>query len=68
MEVDTFNPRMQACRSLSSSQSTEQDPGQPSLGSKGVGKQKTSNDVIEQGSHVPAPASRSFGHVALGLE
>ena len=27
-------------------QSTEQDPGQPSLGSEGVGKQKASDNVI----------------------
>ena len=35
----------------------EQVPGQPSLGSEGVGKQKAGDNVIEQGGHVPAPAS-----------
>jgi hypothetical protein len=39
------------------SQSTEQVPGQPSLGSEGVGKQKAGDYVREQGGHVPAPAS-----------
>ena len=38
-------------------QSTEQDPGQPSLGSEGVGKQKASDNVIVQGGHVLVPAS-----------
>jgi hypothetical protein len=44
-------------------------PGQPSLGSEG--KQKAGDNVIEQRSYVPAPASRelgSFGHVVLALE
>jgi hypothetical protein len=35
----------------------KQVPGQPSLGSEGVGKQKACDIVIEQGTHVPAPAS-----------
>jgi hypothetical protein len=30
---------------------------QPSLGSEGVGKQKAGDNIIEQGGHVPAPAS-----------
>ena len=38
-------------------QSTKQVPGQPSLGGEGVEKQKTSENVIEQGGHLPAPAS-----------
>jgi hypothetical protein len=38
-------------------QSTEQDPGQPSLLSEGVGKQKASDSVIKQRSYLPAPAS-----------
>ena len=40
-------------------------PGQPSLSSEG--HQKAGEDVIEQGGHVPAPAS-NFGHVVLALE
>jgi hypothetical protein len=38
-------------------QSSEQVPGQPSLGTEAVEKQKAGNNVIEQGSHVPGPAS-----------
>jgi hypothetical protein len=38
-------------------QSTEQVPGQPSLGGEGVGKQKAVDTVIEQGGHVPAQAN-----------
>ena len=38
-------------------QSTEQDPEQPILGSEGVGEQKAGDNVIEQGDHVPDPAS-----------
>jgi hypothetical protein len=30
---------------------------QSSLGSEGAGKEEMSDNVIEQGSHVPAPAS-----------
>ena len=50
---------------------TEQVPGQPNSGSEGVGKQKASDDVIEQGGHVPAQQAAelgSFCHVALSLE
>ena len=52
-------------------QSTEQVPGQPSLGSEGVGKQKAGNNVIEQKTTFqPQEAAElgSFGHVALALE
>jgi hypothetical protein len=35
----------------------EQVPGQPSLVSEGVGKPKADVNVVEQGGHVPAPAS-----------
>ena len=48
-------------------QATEQVPGQPSLDSEGVGKQKGGNRIRWEG-HVPAPTSSSFGHVALALE
>jgi hypothetical protein len=44
-------------------QSTEQDPGKPSLGSEGVRKQKANDNVIEQGGHVPAPARRRTHHL-----
>lgn len=52
----TFNPsfpEIKSCKCLSPrpARSTEQDPGQPSLSSKGnLGKQKASEDVIEQGT------------------
>ena len=49
----------------------EQVPGQPSLGSEGVGKQKTGDNVIEQGGHVPVPASsraQQLWYMALALE
>jgi len=49
-------------------QSTEQHPEQPSLGSEGVGKQKASDDIIEQEGHVPVPTSSRTQHVALALE
>jgi hypothetical protein len=43
---------------LKVSQSTEQVPGQPSLGSKeNHWKQKDDKDVIDQEGHVSAPAS-----------
>ena len=51
-------------------QSIEQVPGQPSLGSEGVGEQKTGDNVIEEArsqAHKAAELS-SFGHVALTLE
>ena len=48
--------RRQACRSLNSN-SAEQVPGQPSLGSEEVGKYKASENMIEQGDYVPAPAT-----------
>jgi hypothetical protein len=35
----------------------EQVPGQPSLGSEGIGKQKAGDIVIKQGGHIPDPAS-----------
>jgi hypothetical protein len=38
-------------------QSIEQDPGQPSLGSEGFGKQKASDSVIVQAGHVLVLAS-----------
>ena len=51
MVVHTFNARRQNHADLwVQGQSTEQVPGQPSLGSEGVGKQKAGDDVIEQGS------------------
>ena len=46
-----------ACRSLSSRAITEQDLGQPSVGSEGLENQKATDTVIEQGDHVPPPAS-----------
>ena len=52
-------------------QSTEQNPGQPSVGSEGVGKQKAGNNVIEQGATsqlLQAAELGSFSHVALALE
>ena len=60
MIVHTVNPRRQALRHADlhvQGQSTEKDPGEPSLGSEGVGKQKTSDYVIVQGGHVLVPAS-----------
>jgi hypothetical protein len=38
-------------------QSTEQDPGQPSLGSEGVRKQKASDKVIVQEGHFLVPTN-----------
>ena len=35
----------------------EQDPGQPSSGSEGVGIKEAGDNVIEQGVNVPAPAA-----------
>jgi len=58
-----FSPSTQkaeAGRSLSSrpAWSTEEVPKQPSLGREGNHRtQKAGEDVIEQGGHVPAPAS-----------
>ena len=57
MFVHTFNPRRQACRSLSQGQSAVQDPGQSSLGREGVGKEEAGDVVREQRDRVPAPAS-----------
>ena len=57
MMVHTFNPRRQACRSLSQGQSPGQDSGQSSLGSEEVGKEEAGDVVREQRDHVPAPAS-----------
>jgi hypothetical protein len=48
-------------------QSTEQDPEQPSLGSEEVGKQKASDNVVEQGGHVPAPASGRTQQLVMWL-
>jgi hypothetical protein len=49
-------------------QSTEQVPGQPSIGSeRNHQNQKTSEDVIERRDHVPVLAS-SLDHVALPLK
>ena len=51
-------------------QYVEQVPGQPSWGSKGVGEQKTGDNVIEgamsQAQQAAEPSS--FVHVALALE
>ena len=57
--VDPNIPDTEPCGSLSQGQSTEQVLGQPSLSSDGVGKEKAGDNVIEQGSHVPTPASSS---------
>ena len=57
MFVHTFNPRRQACRSLSQGQSAVQDSGQSSLGSEEVGKEEAGDVVREQRENVPAPAS-----------
>ena len=57
MMVHTFNPRRQACRSLSQGQSPGQDSGQSSLGSEEVGKEEAGDVVREQRDRVPAPAS-----------
>ena len=35
----------------------KQDPGQPNLGSEEAGKEEASDNVIEQGGHVPVLAS-----------
>ena len=62
---------------MQSSKSTKQVPGQPSLGSEEVGKQKAGDNVIKQGGvgvvvvmFQPQQAAElcSFGHVALALE
>jgi hypothetical protein len=37
----------------------EQVPGQPGLDSEGIGKQKATDKVKEQGGHGPAPVSSS---------
>ena len=47
--------------------STEQVPGQSSLGSARVGKQKTGDNVIEVWGHIATSAS-SFDHVALSAK
>ena len=51
--------------------STEQVPGQPSLGSEGnLGKQKSGEDVIEQRATFQSQQAEklaSFGNMALGL-
>ena len=52
----TFNLRRWADLCIQG-QSTEQDPGQPNLGSGGFGKQKASDNVIAQVGHVVVPAS-----------
>ena len=59
MVVHTFNPRRQACRSLSQGQSPGQDPGQSILGSEGVGKEEAGDVVREQRDRVPA-SSRTW--------
>ena len=66
--------KTEACRFLSSSPAwfTGLVPGQPSLSGTGNHQiQKAGEGVIEQGGHVPVPASSrtgSFGHVVLALE
>ena len=51
-------------------QYVEQVPGQPSWGSKGVGEQKTGDNVIEEAISQAQKAAElsSFDHVALTLE
>jgi hypothetical protein len=56
---------------MSSRSIYKQVPGQPSLGSEGVGKQKAGDNVIEQGAMFqPQGAAElsSFGRVVLALE
>jgi hypothetical protein len=61
MVVHDFNPSITGVRAMQilefKDQSTEQVPGQPSLGSEGVEKQKAGN---KEGGDVPAsPSSRT---------
>ena len=56
---------------MQSSKSTKQVPGQPSLSSEGVGKQKAGDNVKDKGvMFKPKQAAEfeSFSHVALALE
>jgi hypothetical protein len=58
--VHNFDPSIQETepgRSLSSRSIYTASSRTAKLRQGGVGKQKTGNDVIEQGGHAPAPAS-----------
>ena len=57
--VHDFDPRFQETEpSRSQNSRSEQLLGQPNLGSEGVVNEKAGDNVIEQGSHDPAPASK----------
>ena len=43
----------------------QQEPGQLSLDSEGFGKQNSGDNVIEQGDHVPVPASNRTQQIGL---
>jgi hypothetical protein len=52
MVVHAFNPSIQntePCRSLNLGLICKAVPGQPSIGTEGVGKQKAVDNIIEQG-------------------
>lgn len=72
--MHAFNPstlKAEAGRSLHS-RSTERVPGQPSLRSEGNNKkQKSGEDVLQRGGHVPAQQAAELGginHMVLALE